>query len=61
MTGGKGVDVVLETVGGTSIKQSIESLATRGTIAWIGFLGGLVLDGFAEALGQLFLKVGTLW
>lgn len=60
LTGGKGVDVVLETVGGTSIKQSIESLATRGTIAWIGFLGGLALDGFAEALGQLFLKVGTL-
>lgn len=60
LTGGKGVDIVLETVGGASIKQSIESLATRGVIAWIGFLGGLELDGLAEVLGQLFLKVGTI-
>ena len=60
LTGGKGVDIVLETVGSASIKQSIESLATRGEISWIGFLGGLELDGFADALGQLFLKVGTL-
>lgn len=60
LTGGKGVDIVLETVGGISIKQSIESLATRGVISWIGFLGGLELDGLVEALGQLFLRVGTL-
>lgn len=60
LTGGKGVDLVLETVGGASIKQSVESLATRGMISWIGFLGGLELDGFAKSLGQLFLKVGTL-
>ncbi|OQD79902.1 hypothetical protein PENANT_c042G01528 [Penicillium antarcticum] len=60
LTGGMGDDIVIETVGGTSIKQSIESLATRGVVAWVAFLGGLELDGFAEALGQLYLKVGTL-
>ncbi|KAF7169358.1 hypothetical protein CNMCM5623_002121 [Aspergillus felis] len=60
LTNGRGVDIVLETVGGTSIKKSISSLARRGVISWVGFLGGLELDGFSEALGHLFLKVGTL-
>jgi NADPH:quinone reductase-like Zn-dependent oxidoreductase len=60
LTNGRGVDIVLETVGGTSIKKSISSLAKRGVISWVGFLGGLELDGFSEALRHLFLKVGTL-
>lgn len=60
LTSGKGVDTVLETVGGTSFQKSVTSMATRGTISWIGFLGGLQLDDLVKTLGQLFLKVGTL-
>ncbi|GIJ84806.1 hypothetical protein Asppvi_003657 [Aspergillus pseudoviridinutans] len=36
-TNGRGVDIVLETVGGTSIKKSISSLAKRGVISWVGW------------------------
>ncbi|KNG86145.1 alcohol dehydrogenase [Aspergillus nomiae NRRL 13137] len=60
LTKGQGVDIVLETVGGSSIEKSVKSVATRGLISWIGFLGGLELDKFVDALGSLFLKVGTL-
>lgn len=60
LTTGKGVDIVLETVGGMSIKKSVTSMSTRGQISWIGFLGGLQLDDFVQSLGELFLKVGTL-
>ncbi|PLB53286.1 alcohol dehydrogenase [Aspergillus steynii IBT 23096] len=60
LTTGKGVDTVLETVGGASIQKSVISMATRGQISWIGFLGGLQLDDFVKSLGQLFLKAGTL-
>lgn len=60
LTAEKGVDIVLETVGGMSIKKSVNSMSTRGQISWIGFLGGLQLDDFVKSLGELFLKVGTL-
>ncbi|CEO58481.1 hypothetical protein PMG11_03204 [Penicillium brasilianum] len=60
LTSGKGVDVVLEKGGGTSIPKSVTSMTTRGTISWIGFLGGLRFDDLVKSLGQLFLKVGTL-
>ena len=60
LTHGKGVDIVLETVGDKSMQKSITSMSTRGQISWIGFLGGLQLDNFAKPLGELFLKVGTL-
>lgn len=60
LTSGKGVDIVLETVGGSNFPKSVASMTTRGTISWIGFLGGLQLDDLTKTLGQLFLKVGTL-
>lgn len=59
LTDGQGVDIVLETVGGASIQKSVASVATRGVISWIEFLGGLQLEAFGQALGNLFLKVGT--
>ncbi|KAH8695619.1 alcohol dehydrogenase [Talaromyces proteolyticus] len=60
MTSGKGVDTVLETVGDTSFQKSVTAMTTRGTISWIGFLGGQQLNDLVEVLGRLFLKVGTL-
>lgn len=60
LTNGKGVDVILETVGGSSIKQSVACATTRGFISWIGFLGGWEREGFVNALGDLFLKAVTL-
>lgn len=60
ITAERGVDYVLETVGSASIQKSVTALTTRGTISWIGFLGGIQVDDIAKSLGQLFLKVGTL-
>lgn len=40
-TGGRGVDHVLELIGGDNLRQSAEALASGGRIAQIGFLRGL--------------------
>jgi len=40
LTGGKGVDHILETVGGANVSQSLQSLAPEGRLSLIGFLGG---------------------
>lgn len=39
VTGGEGVDHVLEMIGGENLRQSLEALAIGGHIAQIGFLG----------------------
>lgn len=39
-TGGRGVDVVLDTVGGAVFEQSLRVLAPLGTLVAIGFAGG---------------------
>ncbi|HEX7816358.1 NAD(P)-dependent alcohol dehydrogenase [Dyella sp.] len=39
-TGGRGVDAVIETVGGSTLRQSMEAVAMHGLIALVGFLGG---------------------
>jgi NADPH:quinone reductase-like Zn-dependent oxidoreductase len=40
VTGGRGVDHVLELIGGDNLRQSAEALASGGRIAQIGFLRG---------------------
>jgi NADPH2:quinone reductase len=40
LTGGNGVDVILDIVGGDYLQRNIESLATHGRLIQIGLLGG---------------------
>ena len=40
LTGGRGVDVILDMVGGTYLQRNIESLALEGRLVHIGQLGG---------------------
>jgi len=41
LTGGHGVDVVIETVGGANLNLSLEAAAIGARIAFIGLIGGL--------------------
>ncbi|KAG6517554.1 hypothetical protein ZIOFF_020948 [Zingiber officinale] len=41
-TGGKGVDVILDNVGGPYLQKNLESLAIDGRLFIIGFMGGAV-------------------
>lgn len=68
LTDGKGVDVVMDGVGGAMLQQSIRSLAHRGRIALVGAAGreGMVVDlasmqRGAQSLTGVFLgpKLGT--
>jgi len=40
LTGNKGVDLVIDIAGGTSIQQSLEAVAMNGEVAVVGFLNG---------------------
>lgn len=39
-TGGTGVDAVVETVGGTTLSQSLDAVSMHGFVGQVGFLGG---------------------
>lgn len=39
-TGGKGVDVILDMVGGDYVERNMAAAAFKGRIVWIAFLGG---------------------
>jgi len=39
-TGGVGVDVVVETVGGATLEQSVEAVRMHGFVGLVGFMGG---------------------
>ncbi|PKY05135.1 alcohol dehydrogenase [Aspergillus campestris IBT 28561] len=60
LTNGRGVDVVVDNVGPTAIAQSLSSLARRGVISFVGFLGGFNLDNQPDVLGPVLLKSATL-
>lgn len=44
-TGGRGVDIVLDIMGGSYIKGNLAALARDGRLVVIGFLGGTIADG----------------
>lgn len=50
LTGGRGVDVVLDSVGGKNLVDSIEALAYRGTLVSVGVAGRAGSDVEAKAL-----------
>jgi NADPH2:quinone reductase len=63
LTGGRGVDVVYDSVGKTTFDKSLESLRPRGTLALFGMSSGQVPPfdvGVLAAKGSLFLTRPTL-
>ncbi|KAI9372357.1 alcohol dehydrogenase [Aspergillus egyptiacus] len=56
LTNGRGVDVVIDNVGPTAIPQSLDSLARRGLVSLVGFLGGFAVSEQPDVLGPLLLK-----
>jgi NADPH2:quinone reductase len=63
LTGGRGVDVVYDSVGRTTFDRSLESLAVRGTLALFGQSSGVVppVDPARLAVKGVFLTRPTLW
>lgn len=63
LTGGRGVDVVYDSVGRTTFDRSLESLALRGTLALYGQSSGVVppVDPARLAVKGAFLTRPTLW
>jgi putative PIG3 family NAD(P)H quinone oxidoreductase len=41
LTGGRGVDVVIDTVGGAYLEENVRALAPRGTVVCLGLLAGV--------------------
>jgi NADPH:quinone reductase-like Zn-dependent oxidoreductase len=60
LTQGRGVDVVVENVGPTTLAQSLRSLARRGTVSQVGFLGGFNADHFPDTIGPLLAKSAVI-
>jgi NADPH:quinone reductase-like Zn-dependent oxidoreductase len=60
LTNGKGVDVVVDNVGPTSVAQSLSSLARRGTVSLVGFLGGLEMENFPDTITPALMKAATI-
>lgn len=63
ITGGVGVDHVVEVAGPTSMRQSINAVKTAGVITIIGFVGGTGDEkepSFLECLSKLFTARGVL-
>jgi len=60
LTNGRGVDIVIENVGPTSIAQSLSSLAQKGIISLVGFLGGFDIDRFPDTITPVLLKTATI-
>lgn len=57
LTGGRGADLVVETVGGASVGRSIRAAALGGTVFTVGFLAG---TGFEIDLLPLIVKAVRL-
>ncbi len=50
LTGGRGVDHVIEVGGGETFKRSLNALAVEGHVAVVGFLGGMDIQVDARSL-----------
>jgi NADPH:quinone reductase len=63
LTGGRGVEVVYDSVGRSTFDRSLESLAVRGTLALYGQSSGVVppVDPARLAVKGVFLTRPTLW
>ncbi|SNY37194.1 quinone oxidoreductase family protein [Paractinoplanes atraurantiacus] len=57
LTGGRGVDLVVDPVGGRTLEGSINALAYRGRISWVGQASR---DTYSPQLGPLMGKSASL-
>ncbi|KAJ7107182.1 alcohol dehydrogenase [Mycena crocata] len=60
LTGDKGVDIVVDNIGPSALAQNVEALAHKGTISFVGFLGGLDVNPSAMTLIGLVGKNARL-
>ncbi|OBT74003.1 hypothetical protein VF21_05976 [Pseudogymnoascus sp. 05NY08] len=60
ITNGRGVDVIIDNVGPTAIAQSLTSLAQRGTVSLVGFLGGYHVDRSPDTVMPVLAKNATM-
>jgi NADPH:quinone reductase-like Zn-dependent oxidoreductase len=60
LTNGRGVDVVVDNVGPASIAQSLSSLARRGTVSLVGFLGGFDTSNAPDTVIPTLMKSATI-
>ena len=55
-SGGKGADLVLDSVGGPNFGRNFEMLAPLGQVVWFGFAGGFPADTLLQSFGKHFMK-----
>lgn len=60
LTDGKGVDYVVNNVGVTSIPSDLQMLRKNGSVALVGFLGGVDADYPPAVLMTLIIKAAKL-
>ena len=60
ITGGRGVDIVINNSGISNIPSNIESVGTNADIAIVGFLGGWDADWSPSELLKLIFKPASL-
>jgi NADPH2:quinone reductase len=59
-TGGRGVDVILDMVGGDYLAQDVRALALEGRLVMIGFLGGTRAElNFAQVMTKRLTITGS--
>ncbi|KAJ5126268.1 uncharacterized protein N7443_009312 [Penicillium atrosanguineum] len=56
----RGVDIVIENVGVTTISRSLSSLARRGLVSLVGFLGGFEAAQVPNLMGPTLGKSATI-
>jgi putative PIG3 family NAD(P)H quinone oxidoreductase len=60
MTGGRGVDVILDMVGGDYLPRDVDALAPDGRLVMIAFLGGSVAQlNFAKVMTKRLVVTGS--
>ncbi|EAT82284.2 hypothetical protein SNOG_09949 [Parastagonospora nodorum SN15] len=56
LTGGKGVDVILNNIGISSIPENLKVVRQNGSVALVGFLGGFSADYSPNVLSAIMIK-----
>jgi NADPH:quinone reductase-like Zn-dependent oxidoreductase len=60
LTGGLGVDIVVENGGLATIEQSLAAIGRRGLVSLVGFLGGLTAPRYPDTVMPVLLKSATM-
>ncbi|KAH3912839.1 hypothetical protein HBI56_091240 [Parastagonospora nodorum] len=60
LTGGKGVDVILNNIGISSIPENLKVVRQNGSVALVGFLGGFSADYSPNVLSAIMIKACKL-